>query len=174
MITRLPRAIERFRRAMRLSERGAISLPEILVGLAILVVISVWVLPNLLGQRTKGVDGGIRNDINSMMIAQETVITDNPTLKGVAYTSNAWVSPPGGGYTMPSFKATTGNDIEVQLTTTGTASKRGYCIRGSNPDGSVERDGSGAGHYYWYDSALGGLQTSPTKPTGGACEGTTL
>lgn len=166
--------LKRLTRAMKMPERGAISLPEILVGLAILVVISVWVLPNLLGQRTKGVDGGIRSDINAMSIAQETFLTDNPRLKGLEYNGTAWVGAPA-GYTPPVFRATAGNDIRVQIAVAPAAptAERGYCIRGSNPDASAERDGTGG--YFWYDSVLGGLQTASTKPgAGSACSHTTL
>jgi type IV pilus assembly protein PilA len=154
-------------------ERGW-SLPEILVALVIIVIVGAWAMTNLMGQRAKGVDGGVRSDLSAMAIAQETWITDNPYLKGIEYKNGTFTLPAAGTYqgSAPDFKKTSGNVIVVGVTpNTAPTKQRGYCIAGWNPDGS--RQGAAAGAdgagKFWYDSALGGMQPGPDMPTGGAC-----
>lgn len=162
-----------FQRALkRRTERGAVDLVSILVGLAILVVISVWVLPNLLGQRSKGVDGGIRSDLNNMAIMEQTFITDNPTIQGIGYANGNWVAlDVPAGYTPDTFRSSPGNVIVVGVakTTAGApTAERGFCIKGWNPNASTDYQTSASS--MWYDSALGGIQPGHTQPSGGACQ----
>ena len=125
------------------------TLIELLVVIVIVGILAAIAIPIFLNQRKKGVDAGIESDLKSLATAQETVYTDD-----LAYTTDAAKLEEAG------FTLTGDNVIQAAI------SGDGYCLRGSNADGS--KDG-GDGGYFWYDSLAGGLDS--TQPAG-ACAGT--
>jgi prepilin-type N-terminal cleavage/methylation domain-containing protein len=129
---------------------GGFTLIELLVVIVIVGILAAIAIPIFLNQRRKGVDAGIESDLKSLATAEETVYTDD-----LEYTTDATKLEEAG------FTLTDGNVIQAAITGDG------YCLRGSNADGS--KDG-GDGGYFWYDSLAGGL--SSDQPSGGACAGT--
>jgi hypothetical protein len=165
--------LKRLRRSLAKRERGVVDLPSILVGIAIVVLVGAWALLNTIGQRTKAIDAGVRNDLSAMAIAQETWITDNPYQKGIAYNGTAFlpIADSLGNGSDLGFHASKNNLIEVAVDA-DTGGEGGYCVRGSNPDAT--RTGEADKGYFYYDSEIGGMQDpAVTPPAGGACSDVT-
>ncbi len=150
--------LARLRPAAEEKDQG-FTLIELLVVIIIIGILAAIAIPVFLNQRKKGVDASIKSDLRSMATIQETAITDDPSLIGVAWDGTSPLPA-----AIADFKKSAGNVIVVTVKA-GT----GYCIKGSNPGGTAS--GGTTGTFYWYDSALGGLQSaaSATAPTGGAC-----
>ena len=139
-------------KSMKEKDQG-FTLIELLVVIIIIGILAAIAIPVFLNQRKKGVDASIKSDLKNMATTQETYITDNPTLQGLAVTASN-----GGTATLgtDTFRASPGNTIVVTLGTSG-----GYCIKGYNTNASTAVD---TGTALTYDSLKGGL-----GQTGGAC-----
>jgi len=146
--------IARLHRSMKEKDKG-FTLIELLVVIIIIGILAAIAIPIFLNQRKKGVDASLNSDLNSMSLAQETWVTDNPSAVGV----DVGPSDAGGSLTVgvdgATYQASDGNVIEV------TIGAEGYCITGYNAGASNFIDSDSA---QTYDSAAGGLGR-----TGGAC-----
>lgn len=140
--------LARLQKSLKEKDQG-FTLIELLVVIVIIGILAAIAIPLFLNQRQKGVDAGVKSDLRALAGVEETIYVD----------ANAY-SQTDTEIQAANFNKSQGNVIEVKV------DNDGFCIRGSNPDGS--RQGS-TGGYYWYDSKLGGLQSASTSPTGGAC-----
>jgi len=144
--------IVRFRKAMEEKDRG-FTLIELLVVIIIIGILAAIAIPVFLNQRKKGVDASIKSDLKALATIEETWITENTSSYGTTAAAD-----------LVDFKKSTGNVIGVAV-----VNGSGYCLRGSNPGGTAV---GGAGDWFWYDSAGGGLKpASAAPPAGGACNG---
>jgi prepilin-type N-terminal cleavage/methylation domain-containing protein len=136
------------------------TLIELLVVIIIIGILAAIAIPVFLNQRKKGVDAGLKSDLKSAATAAETFATDKPT----DATFGADAAAIKATLVAAGFSKTGTNVIAVKGGPAG-----GYCISARNDGGSTA-----ATEFFWYDSALGGLQSakSATAPTGGACAGT--
>jgi prepilin-type N-terminal cleavage/methylation domain-containing protein len=148
MLARLQKSLEK-------KDQG-FTLIELLVVIVIVGILAAIAIPLFLNQRQKGVDAGIQSDLKALATTEETIYTDDQ-----AYSATAT------DVTTAGFKKTSGNVIEVAI---DGGSGNGFCLRGSNPDGS--KQGGASGEFYWYDSLAGGMSSGAAAPTGGACAGT--
>ncbi|WP_141015620.1 type IV pilin protein [Nocardioides sambongensis] len=124
------------------------TLIELLVVIVIVGILAAIAIPVFLNQREKAVDAGVESDVKQLATIEETIYTD----KQAYSTATADIEAEG-------FEASDGNVILIATSSTG------FCIKGSNPNGS--KDGTASA--FWYDSEGGGLSSGATKPTGGAC-----
>jgi len=149
----------RLRQSIEERDKG-FTLIELLVVIIIIGILAAIAIPVFLNQRKKGVDASIKSDLRAMAALQETYIADNPTLQGLAW-DGAAALPAG----IADFKKSGSNTIVVTVEV-GT----GYCVKGSNTGATAA--GGATGTFYWYDSALGGLQTAASAAApaaAGAC-----
>ena len=124
--------IGRIRKAQEERE-GGFTLIELLVVIVIIGILAAIAIPVFLNQRKKAVSASIKSDLRTAATAEETYYTDSQL-----YAANTLQTP----------KFSTGNTVEVAVTTTG------YCVRGQNASSDT-----GTTLYFWYDSTFGGLQT---------------
>jgi len=143
--------LARIRKAMEEKDEG-FTLIELLVVIIIIGILAAIAIPIFLNQRKKAVDASIKSDLRQAANEAETYFTDAQVYALSA--DNA-------------IKASANNVIE------GGTKTNGYCLRGSNPNGTA--GGSAAGGYYWYDSMNGGLQPgAATATTPAGCTGVTF
>jgi len=144
--------LARLQKAMKEKDQG-FTLIELLVVIVIIGILAAIAIPLFLNQQKKGVDAGVKSDLKAAATLMETYYTEN-----MAY--------PAAGTDLEATQGlkVTGENVITVAPSVGTGG--GYCLKGSNPNGS--RTGGETGTFYWYDSEAGGLSNSDSAPTG-AC-----
>lgn len=136
------------------------TLIELLVVVVIIGILAAIAIPVFLNQREKAADAGSQSDLKNAATLMETYFVDakeyGPTGNGPVGTTAATAPQ------LATLKPTDGVTVTVVKSTTA-----GFCLSAVNAKGS--RKGTGSGGSYWYDSALGGLQTGSASPAGGIC-----
>jgi type IV pilus assembly protein PilA len=147
--------LARLRKSTQENE-GGFTLIELLVVMIIIGILAAIAIPAFLNQKKKGYDAAVKSDLRQAADEMEASYTDTQTYAttGIA------------------IKKSPGDVVSVAVDTT--SGSDGYCVKGSNPKGSAA--GGSAGTFYWYDSRLGGFQSTPTAtaPASGTCASTTL
>ena len=147
--------LARIRKALEEKDEKGFTLIELLVVIIIIGILAAIAIPIFLNQKKKAVDASIKSDLHQVANEEESYFTDN-----TEYTSTA---------ANLHVKYSGDNKVSVVLTT----NKDAYCLKGSSTKGTA--DGSATGGFFWYDSANGGLSSTPgtSAPTGFAtCTGT--
>jgi type II secretion system protein G len=128
------------------------TLIELLVVMIIIGILAAIAIPVFLNQRHKAVDSSTKSDLKTAADFEETYFVDN----------NGYIAT-AAGFTTGNVKFSTGNKVEVSATASG------YCIRGSNANGTT-----GASDFFYYDSQGGGLQAGAAGHAyaANACAGT--
>lgn len=126
------------------------TLIELLVVIVIIGILAAIAIPMFLSQREKGVDAGVKSDLKNAATSAETFATEQPS--ATAFTKTELEAA--------GLNTSDGNTIQIK----GSPAV-GYCIVGWNAAGSAES----VSDAFWYDSALGGLQSGSA---GGAPSGT--
>ena len=138
--------IARIRKAIDEKDQG-FTLIELLVVIIIIGILAAIAIPVFLNQRQKAVDASIKSDLRTVATQLETYFVDKQVYPAGTLSSAAGAITIG----TDSVKLSTGNAVTVVATATG------YCIQGTNPNGSDTTNG------FYYGSADGGLQ--PAKST---------
>lgn len=152
--------LARLRKSMDEKEQG-FTLIELLVVIIIIGILAAIAIPIFLNQRKKAVDAGVKSDVKTTADALETWAVDNPS-----------TTYPAGTMGTTAMTSALGNVPLTQnnvIVVTANSATKGYCIKGSNPNGNA--DGSTSGGFFWYDSTAGGLQPgsgSAASPSAGA------
>jgi type IV pilus assembly protein PilA len=158
------------------------TLIELLVVIIIIGVLAAVAVPVFLNQRKKAVDASIKTDIRTVALAAETYMVDHPHITDGPGTESThiWNYDPATkaltGNTMTFddgtvVKLSPGNYVEVygyNENMYNTAGTRGYCISAANKNstkGWTARSATNGqprgSDMWWYDSATGGITTSP-------------
>jgi type IV pilus assembly protein PilA len=129
-------------------DESGFTLIELLVVILIIGVLAAIAIPVFLNQQKAAYDAAAKSDLRTIAVAQQTYVAQN-------LGSNGTGDPVELNKLVPKLSTNT-------QTETWTTSK-GYCAVASNrPIGSSDSK------FYWYDSALGGVQNG-SPAAGGAC-----
>jgi type IV pilus assembly protein PilA len=147
-------------RNIQTSEEG-FTLIELMIVVVIIGILAAVAIPVFTNQQKSAADAALKTDMRTVVLAQNTYMTKNPSSIGTIDIIQL-------NKLVPVLSDST-------VSATWVTSNKGFCVVGYNKGGSYDGNASGGdGKYLWYDSALGGMvKTAVTgiAPIGGACEG---
>jgi type IV pilus assembly protein PilA len=134
-------------RIRKAQEEEGFTLIELLVVIIIIGILAAIAIPVFLNQRQKGYDAAIKSDLRNAATAEETYLTDN--------NSYSAQTPVGSDLTTLGFKYSgttnySGGTQSIAVKVTG--GNGSYCLKATSASSKV----------FYYDSATGGLTTTPT------------
>lgn len=140
--------IARIQKNLKEKDQG-FTLIELLVVIIIIGILAAIAIPVFLNQRQKAVDTGIKSDLRTVANEMESYYVDNQEYP-------ADVTSSGGTIAI----GTESIDLSNENTTVAVdVTDDSYVITGVNAT-------NGTGNTWTYDSANGGLQETPTAPSG--------
>ena len=140
--------LQELRNKANLKEEG-FTLIELMIVVVIIGILAAIAIPIFANQQQAAADAAMKTDLKTIALAQQTYITKNPNATGTG-------NPDELNKLVPK--------LSQNAITETWANAKGYCVVGASKAAT-----SSDAKFYWYDSALGGLQKG-SPAAGGACD----